>query len=55
MPGGEQAAEAKFNELAKGEVKHDPDTGGLKAEYDVRLRRGSDGRMRVEVPAGAGT
>ena len=55
LPGGEKAAEETFNDLAKGEVKHDPDTGGLKAENDVRLRRRSDGRMRVEVPAGAGT
>jgi len=56
-PGGIAAAEADFEKYGTGKTKTIPDgtrEGTRVKENGVRIRRGSDGRPRVDVPAGEG-
>ena len=56
LPGGQEAAEKLFEELAEGNIKVDPETGKRTAENKVQIRPGTekDPRPRVDVPADVG-
>ena len=54
LPGGQQAASDKFNELTQGQgTRVDPKTGHSVAEDGTRLRNNPDGTARIDRPSRA--
>lgn len=52
LPGGQQAAADKFNDLTKGQgTSVDPKTGHSVADDGTRLRNNANGTARIDRPA----